>query len=135
MDNPILQKLVDNGDIVSYKNLYEYVEDDYNEWKEEYCILTFKSGISLRVIFGAVDEENCIKNLDIYEMDELEKTIHDYDPSFPYAELALYLRNNKQKCRRHHDLSQMIYGFICDYSTIPLNDSWNLADRILYLDV
>jgi hypothetical protein len=131
----ILKKLVDNGDIVSYKNLYENVEDDYDEWKEEYFILTFKSGISLRVKSGAVDEENCIRNLDIYEMDELEKTIHDYDSSFPYVELAMYLHNNKEKCRRHHDLTRLIYGFICDYSTNPLSDSWNLADLILYLDL
>jgi hypothetical protein len=131
----ILKKLVDNGDIVSYKNLYEYVEDDYNEWKKEYYILTFKSGISLRVISGSVDEENCIRNLNIYEMDELEKTIHDYDSSFPYVELAMYLHNNKEKCRRHHDLTRLIYGFICDYSNNPLSDSWNLADRILYLDL
>jgi hypothetical protein len=130
MDNQILQKLVDNGDIVSYKNLYYY-----DDWQEEYCILTFKSGISLRINSGAVDEENYIKNLDFYEMDELEKTIHDYNPNFPYGDLALCLRDNKQKCRRHHDLTQLIYGFICDYSNTPLNDSWNLADRILYLDV
>lgn len=132
MDNQTLQKLVDNGDIVSYSFVSE-IESQGRE-KYEYIILTFKSGSHLRITPTSFYSENS-QELAFYEMDELEKTIHDYEPSFPYTELALYLRNNKQKCRRHHDLTQMIYGFICDYSNNPLNDSWNLADRILYLDL
>jgi hypothetical protein len=68
-------------------------------------------------------------------MNILQQTIQDYDSTFPSQELSDHIRNNKQKCRRHHDLTRLIYGFICDYSTNPLGDSWNLADRILYLDL
>jgi hypothetical protein len=131
MDDPDLQKLVNNGDIVSYKYISKIL---YGTVTREYCILTFNSGTHLEITSCSFycGERN---ELSFREMDELEKTIHDYDSSFPYMELAMYLHNNKEKCRRHHDLTRLIYGFICDYSNNPLSDSWNLADRILYLDL
>lgn len=68
-------------------------------------------------------------------MDILQQTIQDYDSTFPSQELSEHIRKNIKKCRRHHDLTRLIYGFICDYSNNPLSDSWNLADHILYLDL